>query len=406
MKWLVRLLTVLVGLAALLAGGFWWATVPDSQVPRTIIPFSDLRKYRQWLEQYHPARLETGEVYQLALSEDDVQKLAILLASTQPALAHSQFRTDVRPEAMTIDLWWPTRIFERFLPVSLIWLPEEPFRVQALSVAGVGLPASWVHALNERLNAQQPVADARALWHQLSPRVELSDGALTVSVEWEDPELQGWLNDFAPFWADGRQRDRLRAEVLWLGDWLSGQEAFRIPLRQVLSAMVTRPDFDWERDAPVMLGALTYAALGEVSGLKPGEDLPELPFKRFTLHGRYDLARHFLLAMWLGTQMSPDSVLELAVYKEWSDALTRRSGFSAEDMVANVAGLELLLWLQNSGADFRKDFLPATDDTLMPPADFWADWQRDDRGELTERQIRELVRDTRTWLQNSPLYSP
>jgi len=405
-KWLVRLLLVLTCLAALLAGGYWWATVPDSQVPRTIIPFSDLRKYRQWLEQYHPARLETGEVYELALKEDDVQKLAILLASTQPALAHSQFRADIQPEALTLELWWPTRIFERFLPVSLVWQPEEPFRVQALAVAGIRLPASWVDALNDRLNAQRPVADARAVWQQLSPRVDLNDGSLTISVEWGDPELHGWLGDFAPFWADGRQRERLRAEVLWLGDWLSGQEAFRIPLRQVLSAMVTRPDFDWDQDAPVMLGALTYASLGEVSGLKPGEDLPELPFKRFTLHGRYDLARHFLLAMWLGTQMSPDSVLELAVYKEWSDALTRRSGFSAEDMVANVAGLELLLWLQNRETDFRKDFLPTTDDTLMPPAEFWADWQQDDRNELTERQIRELVSDTRSWLQSSPLYSP
>ncbi|GGX70006.1 hypothetical protein [Saccharospirillum salsuginis] len=406
MKWLVRLLLVLMCLTGLLAGGFWWATVPDSQVPRTIIPFSDLRKYRQWMEQYHPARLESGEVYELALREDDVQKLAILLASTQPALAHSQFRADIQPDALTLELWWPTRVFERFLPVSLVWQPEEPFRAQSLTVAGFGLPASWVDALNDRLNAQRPVADARAVWQQLSPRVDLRDGSMTVSVEWGDPELQGWLGDFAPFWADGRQRERLQAEVLWLGDWLSDQEAFRIPLRQVLSVMVTRPDFDWDQDAPVMLGALTYASLGEVSGLKPGEDLPELPFKRFTLHGRYDLARHFLLAMWLGTQMSPDSVLELAVYKEWSDALTRRSGFSAEDMVANVAGLELLLWLQNNGTDFRKDFLPATDDTLMPPAEFWADWQQDDRGELTERQIRELVRDTRSWLRNSPLYSP
>lgn len=404
MTWLRRLLLVLVCLAAMLAGGFWWATVPDTRVPRTIIPFSDLRKYRQWLEQYHPARLETGEVYQLALKEDDVQKLAILLASTQPALAHSQFRADIQPEALTLELWWPTRVFERFLPLTLVWRPGEPFRAQALSVAGISLPSAWVSAFNDRLNAQPAVADVRAFWQQLSPRIRLGDGDMTVTVEWDNPELYGWLDDFAPFWADGDQRERLHTEVLWLGDWLARQEAFRIPLRQVLGAMMARPDFDWDRDAAVMLGALTYASLGEVSGLRPGEDLPELPFKRFTLHGRYDLARHFLLAMWLGTQMSAEAVLELAVYKEWSDALTRSSGFSAEDMVANVAGLELLLWLQRNGDDSRKEFLPATDDTLMPPADFWVGWQREDRGELTERQIRDLVEATRSWLRDSPLY--
>lgn len=404
MKWLVRLLIVAFVMAAMMAGAFWWATVPDAQVPRTIIPFSDMRKYRQWLEQYHPARLESGEVYELTLSDDDVQKLAILLASTQPMLAHSQFRSAIRPDALTLELWWPTRVLERFLPMTLVWQPDTPFRVQSLSLSGIPMPSSWVDALNERLNAQQPVADARTLWHQLAPRVILNDGTMTVSVEWGDPELQGWLGDFAPFWADRQQRERLRTEVLWLQDWLGRQEAFRIPLRQVLGAMTARPEFDWHRDAAVMLGALTYASLGEVSGLKPGEDLPELPFKRFTLHGRYDLARHFLLAMWLGTQMSPESVLELAVYKEWSDALTRRSGFSAEDMVANVAGLELLLWFRQGGADSRQEFLPATDDMIMPPETFWTNWQQEGRGELTERQIRELVQATRSWLRESPLY--
>ncbi len=405
MKWLTRLFVALTTLIVLAFAGFWWLTVPDQVVPRTIIPFSDLRKYRQWLEQYHPARLETGEVYELTLSEEDVQKLAILLASTQPALAHSQFQADIQPEALVLDIWFPTRVLERFLPMQVVWHPDEPFQVRAVSVAGVTVPQNLVDRLNDRLNQEQAVVDARAFWQQLAPRITMQDGRMTLQVQWDNPELHGWLGDFAPFWADGRQRERLHAEVTWLGQWLEQQEAFRIPLRDVLSVMVTRPDFDWDEDAAVMLGALTYASLGEVSGLRPGEDLPELPFKRFTLHGRYDLARHFLLAMWLGTQMNADSVLELAVYKEWSDALTRRSGFSAEDMVANVAGLELLLWLQGNGADFRKDFLPTTDDTLMPPEEFWSGWQQEDRGELTERQIRDLVQATRTWLSASPLYS-
>jgi len=99
-------------------------------------------------------------------------------------------------------------------------------------------------------------------------------------------------------------------------------------------------------------------------------DLRRLSGPRVTLPGRYDLARHYTLAMWLGTQMNPDAALELATYKEWSDAETRSSGFSAEDMVANVAGLEMLGYLRRIDAQARKDFRPAPDDCLMPAVEF------------------------------------
>lgn len=395
----VRLALLLFSLLLLLlVGGFWWLTQSSESVPRTVIPFSDMRKYRQWLDDYHPARLEEGETYRITLTQEDVQKLAILLASTQPALAHTQFRSAITPQALTLDIWWPTRLFDRYLPLRVVWHPQTPFQIRSLTIGGVPMPERLVQYLNDRLQRQPDVMQARKIWEQLAPQIVLKPKAVTISIDWEGFDLYGSLGNFAPFWADPRQMELLRAEVVWLGGWLQAEDRFRIPLRDVLVAMMTREAFEWDRDSSAMLGALTYASLGKVSGLYPGEDLPELPFKRFTLHGRYDLARHFLLAMWLGTQMHSDSVLELATYKEWSDAMTRRSGFSAEDLIANVAGLELLLELQQSTEDGRQDFRPLTDDILMPPADFWNRWATDNGSALTERQIRNLVQSTRDWL--------
>lgn len=405
MKLIRNLLIGLVLLFAVVAGGFWWLTVDDEVVPRTIIPLSDLRKYRQWLEDYHPARLVSGETYRIVVTEDDIQKLAILLASTQSRLAYSQFQAEVTDAQVQLSVWWPTGFLGRYVPLQLQWQPQTPFYLQQLSIAGVRLPPYLLERVNQRLAAVPSVADAERLWRQLQPTVQLSDGEMAVTVVWDDPLLAGWMQRFAPFWADPQQVEQLRDEVLWLADWMAQQSAFRIPLRDALSAMLARPEFDWDRDAAAMLGALSYAALRSTSGLIPGEDLPDLPFKRLTLQGRYDLARHFTLAMWLGTQMSPPAVLELAVYKEWSDALTRPTGFSAEDMVANVAGLEMLLWLQGLSAQERKEIGPLTDDSLMPPEAFWQTWMQEGEA-LNETQLRELVTATRAWLAEGPLYRP
>jgi hypothetical protein len=334
----------------------WGVTVPQESVPRTIIPFSDLRKYRQWLDDYHPARLQSGQAVSLTVQQEDVQKLAILLASTQSALAHTQFQVTITPELLHLQAWYPIRLANRFLPLQFGWHPNSPFVLQRLGVSGLMLPVWIVDRLNRRLAQIPEVRDAERFWQELSPVVVMGDGDMLISTEWNDPELTGWISNFAPFWSDDRQRERLFEEVRWVAQFFEADDRRKIPLRDLMIALVERPDIDFDQDSAAVFGALTYATLGSVSGLRPGTDLPRLPNNRLILHGRYDLARHFTLAMWLGTQMSSDSVLELATYKEWSDAETRSSGFSAEDMVANVAGLVFLEYLQQASAEERKDF--------------------------------------------------
>lgn len=402
MTWFRRLLLVLATAVLALVLFAWWVTVPGDSAPRTVIPFSDLSKYRQWLDDYHPGRLEPGQSVSLTVQQEDVQKLAILLAATQPALTHTQFRARITPQLLQLEAWYPTRWLNRFLPMRLTWSPEEPFGLQHLAVGGFPVPDWVVQRINRRLAVLPAVGDARQLWQTLNPAVELDDGSLSLSLEWTDPELTGWLNDFAPFWSGAGQRERLIEEVEWVGDFFASDDRQRIPLRDVLIALVQRPTLDFSQDDSAVFGALAYATLGSVSGMRPGIDLPRLSGQRLTLHGRYDLARHYTLAMWLGTQMSIDTALELATYKEWSDEETRRSGFSAEDMVANVAGLEMLGYLRQLDAQERKDFRPGTDDHLMPARDFWQRWLSNGAA-LNERQLRDLIESTREQLSlNKP----
>jgi hypothetical protein len=397
-KLIKRVAIASVVLVLLLIMLFWGVTVPSDSAPRTIIPFSDLRKYRQWLDDYHPARLQQGQVVSLTVQQDDVQKLAILLASTQPALTHTQFKAVITPELLQLQVWYPVRVVDRYLPMQLTWSADEPFRLQGLWLRKLPVPAWIVNRLNQRLAEMPAVQDAERVWQQLNPSVVLGKGELLFTTEWNDPELSGWLSDFAPFWSEPRQRERLVEEVEWVGRFFAEDNRQRIPLRELLIALVQRPDLDFDQDGSAVFGALTYATLGSVSGMKPGVDLPRLSGQRLTLHGRYDLARHFTLAMWLGTQMGADAALELTTYKEWSDAETRSSGFSAEDMVANVAGLEMLRYLQRIDAEERKDFRPATDDSLMPERSFWERWLSNGVA-LNERQLRELIDLTREQLR-------
>jgi len=396
-RWLRRLAVGVFAVALALILMAWWITVPGDSAPRTIIPFSDLSKYRQLLDDYHPARLEPGQSVSLSVQQDDVQKLAILLASTQPALTHTQFRARITPDILTLEAWYPTRWLDRFLPLRLTWSPGRPFELHRLWISGVVVPEWVVRRINARLAELPAVRDAEQLWQTLNPVVDMGDGSLTFSTEWTDPELTGWLNDFAPFWSGSGQRERLIEEVEWVRDFFAADGRQRIPLRDVLIALAQRPNLDFNQDGSAVFGALSYATLGSVSGMRPGVDLPRLSGQRLTLHGRYDLARHYTLAMWLGTQMNPDAALELATYKEWSDAETRSSGFSAEDMVANVAGLEMLGYLRRIDAQDRKDFRPATDDRLMPAREFWEPWLSNGAA-LNERQLRELIESTREQL--------
>lgn len=400
MRLIRRLAYGLIALVLLMLMIAWGVTVPQESVPRTIIPFSDLRKYREWLDDYHPARLQSGQAVSLTVQQEDVQKLAILLASTQSALAHTQFQVTITPELLHLQAWYPIRLANRFLPLQFGWHPNSPFVLQRLGVSGLMLPVWIVDRLNRRLAQIPEVRDAERFWQELSPVVVMGDGDMLISTEWNDPELTGWISNFAPFWSDDRQRERLFEEVRWVAQFFEADDRRKIPLRDLMIALVERPDIDFDQDSAAVFGALTYATLGSVSGLRPGTDLPRLPNNRLILHGRYDLARHFTLAMWLGTQMSSDSVLELATYKEWSDAETRSSGFSAEDMVANVAGLVFLEYLQQASAEERKDFRPVTDDSLMPAREFWERWLSNGAA-LNERQLRDLIEQTREQLRAS-----
>jgi len=66
------------------------------------------------------------------------------------------------------------------------------------------------------------------------------------------------------------QRERLVEEVEWVRDFFVTDGRQRIPLRDVLIALAQRPNLDFNQDGSAVFGALSYATLGSVSGLRPG----------------------------------------------------------------------------------------------------------------------------------------
>lgn len=176
---LILLFSTAVAVAA------WRTTITADRVPRTIVPFSDLRRFQRMADELRPERLRSGEQLAFEYSADDLQKIATLVANGHPRTAQTQFEVLVTPEGVSIQAWWPTGIGERYLPLRLHWEPEQPTSLQRLYIGDHGVPAWLLSVLNNRVTAGATGEQMRALWQQYNPNIELRDQRLKLELEFQ-----------------------------------------------------------------------------------------------------------------------------------------------------------------------------------------------------------------------------
>lgn len=179
------LLALLSLFIALVSAVVWRTTVPAELVPRTIVPFSDLRRFQRMAEELRPERLRSGDRITLEYSAEDLQKVATLLANGHPKTAQTQFEVAIAPLAVTVQAWWPTGVKERFLPVRIHWHPEWPTSLQRLYLGNWRMPSWLVTLINGRLDASAGGEQLRAIWRQYSPVIELHEQRLTLELEFQ-----------------------------------------------------------------------------------------------------------------------------------------------------------------------------------------------------------------------------
>lgn len=179
------MLALLLLLLAMVAAAAWRSTVQADMVPRTIVPFSDLRRFQRMAESLRPERLRSGEQFQFEYSAQDVQKIATLLANAHPGTAQTQFEVMMAPLGVSIQAWWPTGIKERHLPVRILWHPDQPVSLQRLYIGNLQMPSWLVTVINRRIDAGTGGDQMRALWRQYNPLIELHEQRLILELKYQ-----------------------------------------------------------------------------------------------------------------------------------------------------------------------------------------------------------------------------
>ncbi|MHA7881100.1 MAG: hypothetical protein ACX931_15010 [Saccharospirillum sp.] len=184
---MLALLSLVVVTLAVIA---WQATLPQQAVPRTIVPFSDLRRFQQLASALSPEQLRSGERLQLAFSDDDLQKMATVLANAYPATAQSQFDVTVAPSGIQVQVWWRTGLGDRYLPLQVGWHPDDPVALQSLQLGGYRVPGALLGLMNRRLRGGEAGEQWARLRQHYHPSIALAEQQLTLGLEYR-PGLAG-----------------------------------------------------------------------------------------------------------------------------------------------------------------------------------------------------------------------
>jgi hypothetical protein len=221
--------------------------------------------------------------------------------------------------------------------------------VEGLQVGGLRLPP-WLAEPALRLVARHAGVEAELqLASEVVQRVTFLPQRLGVVYAWRDDSAARVLAALLPAAAQQRLRDYAEQ----LARVAAGQQAgWTVPLAPLLGPMFelaqqrsSTPGADAaaENRAALVVLALFVNGRGVDSLLPAARAWPRARPLQVTLGGRDDLPRHLLISAALVVGGTGPLSRAIGVYKEVADA-RNGSGFSFNDMAANLAGTRLGEW--------------------------------------------------------------
>lgn len=314
-------------------------------VPGEELVASDLQNARVFLENSDPRRLQSGELSEFTISDEDIE---LLLNYALDHFAGGRSRVDIA--AGMADLRLSVRQpltfpLGDYLNLSMVLLQHNDVLVLDSLRAGRIVVPGWIaDPLMQRTHAEllKRVPEYAATVAAIDS-FTLADERLNIVYEWQ-PELLDRLStrgsDLLLGTAD---RERLLTHWDQLYDVLSAPELGR----RVAVVDVLAPMFAFARDRqgdPVeenraALRALSlYIAEADAAQLL-GESLPPPPRRTLILAGREDRAQHFLISAGLTVSASTVLAESLGLLKEVDDSQAGGSGFSFIDIGADRTGV-------------------------------------------------------------------
>ena len=363
-------------LAAVLA--LAWLLLDDKPevAPGAPLVHADIARARGVLESNDPRRAPAGARRSATLDQADLTLVAnVLLRRYLPAAAA---RVELTPGLLSLKATaaLPLRLQRRHVNLALTaragaGLPElEDVRVGAIRLPG------WAARWLGREVAERAVTDSqvdgivRAL-----ESLSVGDGRMTLVYRWSPDAVRAvgarWVATEAEPAALAAYRDRVMAMA---GARRRGQGALPAFLAPLLALAQERSA---QGDPVAEHRALLLVLGGWASGRGAGTLLPVTPKDRalppfgITLHGRRDLAQHFLVSAALAAEGDAGLADAVGLWKEVSDS-EKRSGFSFVDLAADRAGARFgeVAVASPESARRLQHLIGAgvTESDLMPPA--------------------------------------
>lgn len=346
MSMLLRSLMILTIVAAATIAALAWACLDE----RAEVSFTgrfdpqSVQRARAILRQHDPRRARGEGLRRLELRVED---LDLLLDHAIARFTRGGARLHVEADRLHLLLSMQTPApLQRFVNLRAVLEQRDDGlpRLTDLQIGRLSVPV-WLARLAVRVaSAVVPELDEDLELLELVRQVEIDGPTLRVSYEWRETvmtRLRARLLDDAV-------RERVRAyherllEVTRELDWGSSVSQLLQVMFETARLRSSAADADPVAENRALLVVLaTYGSRGGLTSLVPDAAAwPRPPPRRLRLHGRFDLARHYLVSAGLTALGGGTLADAIGVFKEVDDAGVG-SGFSFADIAANRAGSRL-----------------------------------------------------------------
>jgi hypothetical protein len=366
-----RVVTVLLTIAVILAGGVVWvlgqalsdrATVPAADA----LSPADLEQGQRIVRQLSPAHLRDGERRVLRLRARDLELGLNYLLATRGRVRVTLPESEI---GLQVSLHLPAPLAGRNLDLGLTFGTQpKPFALKRFTLGRLPLPVSLVRPLLDGVLRASPYGTQLAALEGMVDGLRVQQGTLFLTLVWNAGAFRAGVD---------AARERLT------GVRPGQMQVYRARLRALVAAR-DHPGFAAvlgrlfalarERSArgdPVLENRALLLTLAEAAGgvrlgtmVRTGDRMGGL-----RLAGRTDSVQHFCVSAGLAAAAGQGLADTAGLYKEMLD--TRGgSGFSFTDLAADRAGTRLGRLATRSEADARRvqDRLAGTaEETLFMP---------------------------------------
>ncbi|HEY0961369.1 MAG TPA: hypothetical protein VGE69_03345 [Pseudomonadales bacterium] len=342
---------------------------------------SDLQNARVFIENSDPRRLQSGELSEFTISDEDLELLLNYLLD-HFAGGRSQVDLASGTADLRLSVRQPLTLLGDYLNLRVVLLQQQhELALDSLQAGRIVVPGWLADPLMQRTHAEllKRVPEYSATIAAIDS-FTLADERLNIVYEWQ-PELLDQLSTRgSDLLLGSADRERLLAHWGHLSELLAAPGlGTRVALTEVLAPMFefARVRAQGERGDPVeenraALRAMSlYVAEADAAQLL-GEALAPPPRRTLILAGREDRAQHFLISAGLAVSSSTMLAQSLGLLKEVDDSQDGGSGFSFIDIGADRTGVRFAE-LAVSGPDearLLQDRVAAMDDESLFMADF------------------------------------